>query len=74
MESDLWGEVVELIGDPALFAKAALHPSIGSVYWRTGADLAPELLHHGEEGPPPGVYGRTDAPVKEAVRAGSETG
>ena len=56
MEPDLWGEVFEPLRDPALFAQAAVDPTFGSVYWPTGADLAPEFLYYGDEGPPPGFY------------------
>jgi len=56
MEPELWGEVFVPLRDPALFAQAAVDQRFGSVYWPTGADLAPEFLYYGEEGPPPGYY------------------
>jgi hypothetical protein len=56
MEDDLWGEVFAPLRDPELFAQAKLGPDFGSVYWPTGADLAPEFLYYGEDGPPPDFY------------------
>ena len=56
MEPELWEEVFEPLHDPALFAQAAVDPLFGSAYWPTGADLAPEFLYYGDEGPPSGYY------------------
>lgn len=56
LEGELYGEVFAPLTDPALFAQAKLDPIAGSVYWPTGADLAPEFLYFGEAGPPPGYY------------------
>ncbi len=51
MERELWGEVFEPLRDPALFAQAAVDSMFGSVYWPTGADLAPEFLYFGDVNP-----------------------
>lgn len=56
LEPELWGEVFAPLRDPALFEQVAVDPMFGSVYWPTGADLAPEFLYFGEEGPPPGYF------------------
>ncbi|MGH2561131.1 MAG: DUF2442 domain-containing protein [Thermomicrobiales bacterium] len=56
IEPEHWGAVFEPLRDPALFAQASLDPTFGSVYWSTGADLAPEFLYFGDEGPPAGFY------------------
>jgi Protein of unknown function (DUF2442) len=56
LEPDLGGAVFAPLRDPALFAQVAVDPVGGSVYWPTGADLAPEFLFYGEEGPEPGFY------------------
>ena len=45
LEAELWGEVFELLSDPALFAQATIDPEWGTVVWPTGADLSPEFLH-----------------------------
>jgi hypothetical protein len=65
LESELWGEVFEPLRDPALFTQAAVDPTFGSVFWPTGADLAPEFLYFGEEGPPPGYLHARD-PLEDA--------
>jgi hypothetical protein len=57
MESELWGEVFEPLRNPEVFAQAKLNPTFGSVCWPTGADLAPEFLYYGDEGPPPDYFG-----------------
>lgn len=54
IEPLFWGEVFAPLRDVALFRQAAVDPEGGSVYWPTGADLAPEFLYYGEETP----YGR----------------
>jgi hypothetical protein len=51
LEVDLWGPVFEPLRDEALFRQAAVDPIGGSVYWPTGADLAPEFLYFGEDAP-----------------------
>lgn len=51
LEPELWGTVFEPLRDPALFAQAALDPTCGSVFWPTGADLAPEFLYFGDVNP-----------------------
>ena len=63
MEPELWGPVFEPLRDPALFAQAAVDPAFGSVYWPTGADLAPEFLYYGEETP----YGRIETEMPKEV-------
>lgn len=68
MEPHLWGEVFKPLRDPALFAQAKVDPTFGSVYWPTGADLAPEFLYYGEEGPPPEYY-EPEAVAEEAEQA-----
>lgn len=50
---DLSGPVFEPLRDYALFRQAAVDPLGGSVFWPTGADLAPEFLYLGEEAPSP---------------------
>jgi hypothetical protein len=62
VEPLFWGEVFAPLRDPVLFSQAAVDPLFGSVYWPTGADLAPEFLYYGEETP----YGRVeyDKPVE----------
>ena len=57
LESELWGEVFEPLRDPALVHQVAVDPTFGSVFWLTGADLAPEFLYFGEQGPPPDHLG-----------------
>ena len=57
IEPLFWGEVFRPLRDPALFAQAAVDPDWGSVYWPTGADLAPEFLYYGENTP----YGRIES-------------
>ena len=56
IEPYFWGKVFAPLRDPQLFAQATVNPTFGSVSWPTGADLAPEFLYYGEEGPPPGYY------------------
>ena len=41
IEPLFWGEVFAPLRDPELFGQVAVEPSWGSVYWPTGADLAP---------------------------------
>lgn len=66
IEPLLWGEVFAPLRDPVLFAQAAVDPAGGSVFWPTGADLAPEFLYYGEETP----YGRVALGAPEGVAAG----
>lgn len=63
MEPELWGEVFEPLLDPSVLAQAAVDPIFGSVSWPTGADLAPEFLYYGHEGPPQGYYEPSDEPA-----------
>ena len=68
LESELWGDVFEPLRDPALFEQAAVDPVFGSVYWPTGADLAPEFLYFGEAGPPDGyLSGQPDEAATAAT-------
>ncbi|MGH2561132.1 MAG: DUF2442 domain-containing protein [Thermomicrobiales bacterium] len=66
IEPMFWGEVFKPLRDPELFAQAAVDPSWGSVFWPTGADLAPEFLYHGEETP----YGRANVAPLPHVASG----
>ncbi len=56
IEPFFWGEVFAPLRDPDLFAQVGVDPTFGSVFWPTGADLAPEFLYYGEAGPPAGYY------------------
>lgn len=51
IEPLLWGEVFAPLRDFDLFRRAAVDPDGGSVYWPTGADLAPEFLYLGDQNP-----------------------
>lgn len=66
LEPLLWGEVFATLRDPALFAQAAVDPLAGSVFWPTGADVAPEFLYHGDGTP----YGRVAFEAPAGVAAG----
>lgn len=66
IEPLFWGEVFKPLRDPDLFAQVAVDPSWGSVYWPTGADLAPEFLYYGEETP----YGRINISPPQHVSSG----
>ncbi len=63
IEPLFWGEVFRPLRDPVLFAQAAVDPDWGSVYWPTGADLAPEFLYYGEDTP----YGRIETEMPPEV-------
>lgn len=69
MEPYLTKGVFAPLRDPALFAQVAVDPNFGTVFWPTGADLSPEFLYYGEEGPPPGYYGEATAPAEEPAAA-----
>ncbi len=45
LEGDLWGEVFEPLKDERYFQTARLNRELNTVYWDTGADLAPEYLY-----------------------------
>ncbi len=59
--------------NPRLFAEAAVDPVLGTVVWPNGADLAPEFLYWGPDGPPPGYYDPRDE-TDETKPAERETG
>jgi hypothetical protein len=67
IEPLFWGEVFAPLRDVALFGQAAVDPVGGSVFWPTGADLAPEFLYYGEETP----YGPVQVARPEPVAPGS---
>lgn len=56
VEPLFWGEAFAPLRDFDLFQQVAVDPGGGSVFWPTGADLAPEFLAYGEETP----YGRVE--------------
>jgi hypothetical protein len=68
IEPLFWGEVFAPLRDPALFAQAAVDPVGGSVYWPTGADLAPEFLYYGHDTP----YGRIEIEAPEEATTGDK--
>jgi hypothetical protein len=45
LAAELTGEVFEPLRDPAVFARATIHPEFHTVVWPNGADFAPEFLH-----------------------------
>ncbi len=63
IEPLLWGEVFAPLRDLDLFRQAAVDPDGVSVFWPTGADLAPEFLYYGGETP----YGRVQIAQPEEV-------
>lgn len=65
MESLLRGEIFEPLRDPTYFAQVTVDPDAGTIVWPNGADLAPEFLYYGEQGPPSGYY----EPVSETEDA-----
>ncbi len=67
IEPLLWGDVFAPLRDPDLFQQASVDPVGGSVYWPTGADLAPEFLFFGDEGPPPDYLRGTASTQDEAA-------
>ena len=65
VEPLLWGEVFQPLRDPASFAQVKVDPDAGTIAWPNGADLSPEFLYYGPEGPPPGYYDPVDLDVEE---------
>ena len=45
LENELYGELFEPLKDTNLFKKVAVHPDFHTLYWPSGADLAPEFLY-----------------------------
>jgi hypothetical protein len=66
MEPMLWKPVFAPLQDPDFFAKFEVDPILGTVVWPNGADVSPEFLYYGEEGPPPGYYDPQEEPEDEA--------
>lgn len=60
------GEVVKPLRDPEFFATVAVDEDSGTIAWPNGADIAPDVLYYGDDGPPPGYYGE-DAVMNEAM-------
>jgi hypothetical protein len=73
LEPELWGEVFAPLRDPVLFCQVEVDPEIGTVVWPNGADLAPEFLYYGEDGPPPG-YLAADGRRDQTAAAKASTG
>lgn len=65
IEPLLSGEAFAPLRDYELFRQAAVDHGGGSVFWPTGADLAPEFLYYGEDTP----YGRIEIGRPEDVAA-----
>lgn len=57
-DSMLSGEVFQPLRDPAFFAQVTVDADAGTIAWPNGADLAPEFLYYGDEGPRPGTTSR----------------
>ena len=45
LAGDLHGPIFEPLQDPAYFRLFTLNPSVHTISWPNGADLAPEFLH-----------------------------
>jgi hypothetical protein len=71
LEPELWGEVFAPLRDPVLFAQVEVDPELGTVVWPNGADLAPEFLYFGEEGPPPDYFAGESAEDSPAAADGA---
>jgi hypothetical protein len=48
------------LGDPVEFAKAEVHPELGTVCWPSGADLDPDVLYAAVTGRPIILPSRAD--------------
>lgn len=67
LESELQGEAFSPLRDYGLFSQAAVDPIFGSVYWPTGADLAPEFLYYGYDTPYGSIAREAPAQTDPAV-------
>lgn len=56
MEPLLGKGVFRPLQDLTFFAQIEVDPVLGTVVWPNGADVSPEFLYYGPEGPPPGYY------------------
>ena len=66
IEPLLWGEVFAPLRDYDLFQQAAVDRDGGSVFWPTGAHLAPKFLYYGQDTP----YGRIEIDRREELAVG----
>jgi hypothetical protein len=70
MEAELWGEMFEPLRDPAVFAQATVDPDLQTVVWPNGADICPDVLYWGWDGPP---WARELVRQTELAASGSPT-
>ena len=52
LEADLWGPMFEPLRDPATFAQVVVDSELQTVVWPNGADICPDVLYWGKDGPP----------------------
>jgi len=45
LETELWGEVFEVLRDPDTFRRFRLDQELNTITWPCGADFAPEFLY-----------------------------
>jgi hypothetical protein len=45
LSAELRGPVFEPLRDPKYFARLAVSPDLGTIFWPNGADFAPEFLY-----------------------------
>ena len=45
LESEMWGEVFELLKEPEVFRRFKVDAELNTVTWPSGADFAPEFLY-----------------------------
>ncbi len=69
VEPLLSGERFAPLADPAVFAQAKVDHDYGRVVWPNGAELAPEILYHGDQNP---YAAHPPDSVLDAFSAGSE--